>query len=278
YLKNSATPSKEQKKEHKTPIEITIKDSSGNLVARLYGQSNKGFNRFVWNMRYQSPTKLNLGSKEELAASPYTTNGPMVVPGKYTVTVAFEKNVQTQQVEVKADPKVDIPINVYETVTKYGLEVRNAVSAMNEMLNRIQSIQEQISTIKKALLIDSAGENSGKYKKSTKALEDLSKSLTALKDTVYNTRVQPGVGEDDIHYLTHFNQKLQGMMYAFVSPFAGIPTPVEIETKDQLIGMLRTYLQQFNTILSSELSTYNSAAKQEEAPTIIGGPKITLAE
>ena len=277
YLKNSATETKEQKKEHKTPVEITVKDSTGNLVAQLYGPSNKGFNRFVWNMRYQSPTKLNFGSKEEVAASPYTTNGPMVVPGKYTIVVTFRKNSQSQQVEVKADPKVDIPKSVYETVTKYGLEVRNAVSAMNEMLNRIQSIQEQISTIRKALSIDSAGEHSGKYKQSTKALEELSKSLTTLKDTVYNTQVQPGVGEDDIHYLTHFNQKLQGMMYAFMSPFAGVPTPVEIETKNQLLETLNSYLGQFNKILRSEISSYNSVASQEEAPRIIGGSEIAIS-
>lgn len=66
---------------------LTVSDSDGNVIQRIEGPARAGFHRVAWDLRYPSsqPTDLKK-SAASLFGSPDV--GPMVVPGRYRVTLA----------------------------------------------------------------------------------------------------------------------------------------------------------------------------------------------
>jgi photosystem II stability/assembly factor-like uncharacterized protein len=278
YLKDTLSTKPEETKEHKTPIKIDITSQYGLHVATLYGTDKKGFNRFVWNLRYQSPTPLKVGDVAAKKADPFTTNGPYVVPGLYTITVTAAGTTASTQVEVKADPRFAMPTDFFTSNTEDGVNVRNEVSALNEMLNRIQNIQDQITMIKNSVGMDEDGMKAGKYKVELAQLDSLGKRFDGLKDTLYDKSIQHNVGEDDIHNFSDFHSQLDGMVYAFISPYSGVPSDVVMEHTGHLKNELDSYLNRFNTLLDTDIQAFNKIASENSIPTIFAGPDIKVIE
>jgi len=116
-------------------IKLAIYDSNGNLVRQYssaplpesvkrpvkwptvadYWMANPkplsthmGMNRFVWNLRYTSPPAVK--HTYPMSAVPHKTpaepQGPLAVPGKYTVKLTVDGHTYTQPLTVKRDPRV----------------------------------------------------------------------------------------------------------------------------------------------------------------------------
>ena len=276
YLKDTLGTKPEERKQHKSPVEVQITDDAGNHIATLYGPDKKGFNRLVWNMRYQGPSPLKIDPKMAMKENPYSTRGPMVTPGTYKIAVTAAGKTESVQTEVLPDPRFSVPADFFTSNATNGLLARDRSSAMNDMLNRIQSIDEQMATIRKSLATDEQGMKDGKYKAVLGEMTQLGKKLTALKDTVYTKGIQHDVEEDDIHAFTHLESRLQGMMYSFFTPYGGVPSDVTMEMMNELGGQLDGFLNQFNGILTTDIPAFNKVAQENGVPTLFAGPVVTV--
>ena len=71
-----------------------------------------GMHRFVWDMRYPRPEALSFSFP--ISATPGQTVpeplGPFVTPGRYTVRLTVDGQVQTQSLTVRLDPRVRTPL------------------------------------------------------------------------------------------------------------------------------------------------------------------------
>ncbi len=75
-------------REEAPAIVLTVKDESGKVVQRLTGPTDKGFHRVAWNMRYPAPDPVNLKPDTNLAPWESAPQGPMALPGTYSVSLA----------------------------------------------------------------------------------------------------------------------------------------------------------------------------------------------
>ncbi|HYG65430.1 MAG TPA: glycosyl hydrolase [Thermoanaerobaculia bacterium] len=76
-------------REKEPAILLTVKDEDGNVVRRLTGPVSAGFHRLTWDLRYPAATPVRLTPPaESLFSQPDV--GPLVAPGRYTVTMAKE--------------------------------------------------------------------------------------------------------------------------------------------------------------------------------------------
>jgi len=276
YLKDTLSTKPEDAKEHKTPVKIGIATQDGKRVATFYGPAKKAFNRLVWNLHYQSPTPLKFDNREANEANPFTTNGPPVVPGTYEIAVTVDGKTDSTEVEVLPDPRFKTPANYFTSNTSAGLLSRNEMSALNEVLNRIQNIEGQISTIRKSLGMDDVGMKSDKYKTVLAQLDSLDKKFSSLKDTAYDKSIQHEVGEDDIHDFSDFHSQLGGTMYAFRSPYSGVPSEVVKDYASLMEQRLNSYLEQFDSLLNTDVPAFNRLAQENSVPIIFGGPNIEI--
>jgi hypothetical protein len=78
---------RKEEQEQKPEIVLTVTDQSGQVVRRITGPAGKGLHRVAWDLRYPAvdPTQLESAARESWE---YAPQGPLVVPGTFTVTLA----------------------------------------------------------------------------------------------------------------------------------------------------------------------------------------------
>jgi len=78
---------RKEEAEDKPEIVLTISDESGQVVRRITGPVSKGIHRVAWNLRYPPVEPIELEAKEREEWE-WTPEGPLVVPGTFTVSLA----------------------------------------------------------------------------------------------------------------------------------------------------------------------------------------------
>jgi len=78
---------RKEESEDKPAVVLLIADEAGQVVRRIAAPAAKGLHRFAWNLRYPAvePTQLETARREAWERDPV---GPLVVPGKFTATLA----------------------------------------------------------------------------------------------------------------------------------------------------------------------------------------------
>jgi photosystem II stability/assembly factor-like uncharacterized protein len=82
---------RKEEMEDKPEIVLTIADESGQVVRRITGPASKGIHRIAWNLRYPpvEPVELEKTEREEWEGTP---EGPLVVPGTFSASLAKKEN------------------------------------------------------------------------------------------------------------------------------------------------------------------------------------------
>jgi hypothetical protein len=75
-------------REEAPSITLTVSDSAGKVVRRINGPAGKGFHRVAWDMRFPAPDPVDLSPPTERAPWEGAPKGPMVLPGRYSVTLS----------------------------------------------------------------------------------------------------------------------------------------------------------------------------------------------
>jgi len=83
-------PTLEQRRAEERELEpavmMVVSDEEGNVIRRVSGSAKAGFHRVAWDLRYPPPSPIELKDPEPDVFSP-PPGGPLVAPGKYTVSV-----------------------------------------------------------------------------------------------------------------------------------------------------------------------------------------------
>ena len=263
-----------------SPVKITIADSTGQIIHTMYGPAKFGVNRAVWNMRYDGPRRLNFlppreGPEEEFFFDPNI--GPTALPGTYKVAVTVKGKTETQTVEVQNDPRFKLDPNGQRAQLKLALELRDEVSALHEALNRLNSLHKQITSLQEMLGSDegAGGETNVAYKPVLEEARALDKKITQIQEPLYNSEIQPG-GQDDIHYLQRFQNRLQGIMRGVMGAFGEAPSEIQLEEAAAVRKELESQLTQFNTFLNSEVTAFNKKAAEHGSSTLFAGGPVEI--
>ena len=75
-------------REEAPSVTLTVRDAQGNVVQRIKGPAGKGFHRVAWDMRYPAPDPVDLEPPSSRAPWESEPQGPMVLPGSYSVTLS----------------------------------------------------------------------------------------------------------------------------------------------------------------------------------------------
>jgi photosystem II stability/assembly factor-like uncharacterized protein len=107
----------------------------GGAPARL--DKSAGMHRFTWDMRYPGPWQS--------AARPEGPNGPMAVPGKYSVRLTAGAWTATQPLMLVEDPRVTrsgITTTDLRAQFEHNIRVRELVSNVNRLVARVRAARQ----------------------------------------------------------------------------------------------------------------------------------------
>jgi hypothetical protein len=157
YLKNDAD------------VVITIADKAGKTIRTIRNAPRTaGFNRTVWDLRYDPPTGgaggrgggraaqppvQTAGAGEEAPAGGRGRGGtaPLVVPGEYRVTLRAGGQEVTKTVAVDMDPRVPVAAGDLEAQLEAALAMRDMTSRANALVDRANSLIAQLDALQERL-------------------------------------------------------------------------------------------------------------------------------
>jgi photosystem II stability/assembly factor-like uncharacterized protein len=137
-------------------VVLTVRDADGNVVSRITGPHDKGFHRVAWDLRYPAATPVSLEEKKDLAPWDEPERGPMVLPGKYRVTLGLMADGALKEVgdpvgfEVK--PLYPSEMQVSTSVAAFRAKVVRLRGAVHGALEAAKEAQHRLRLVHKTLL------------------------------------------------------------------------------------------------------------------------------
>jgi photosystem II stability/assembly factor-like uncharacterized protein len=264
-------------RDRRGPVKIVVTDAGGQVVRTLYGPGKQGLNQITWNMRYDDAKRLNSARRPDEENEFFNQGGPAAIPGKYKVAVTAAGKAQNTEVAVEADPRMAFDMEAGRAQLRQALELRGWMNAINESLNRIDSLKSQIATVQR--LLGPEAENSGvenvAYQPVLAQARALWRKLNTVEETVFNVA---GVGDPvaRLHNLARPHDRLQSAYRAVSQPYNQAPTPLVMEDVTAAKRELDTYLAAFNELLRTDVAAFNKLALEKGANTLFAGGPIEL--
>src|SRR5579875_706590 len=172
------------------PVDVKILDSNGKLVRDLHQlPAHAGLNRRNWDLRYDPPRLVKL--RTAAPDNPYIWEearyrnadsrsithwgigqaqvGPIVAPGNYTIQVRVGGQTYKEPIEVLRSPDTPGSDADLTASVKAQLRVRDDITAVSDMVNRIEWTRKQVEDVEKM----SRAENPGsELAKSARAMDE----------------------------------------------------------------------------------------------------------
>jgi len=269
-------------------VKIAITDMKGDPVTTLTGTGRAGLNEVTWRGNYDGPRTAILGNNNGggfggfgfgprgTPGEPTPDGGPAALAGEYKVTVTVAGlPAQSQTVRLADDPRwprsANAEANAAATL-KAALQYRDEVSAMNQMLTRLNNLQTQLKTEQSSMrTLQQSGE--GDYAAVSKEADALLKKVSDLEMEVYNP--DQGKGEATV-YLTDFQQDFQSLYDNIAGSDETGPRPSDLELWQTERAQLQGYLDRYNALEKTDVVAFNKLAAAHGAITVAVAEPVTL--
>jgi hypothetical protein len=185
-----------------------------------------GINQFEWDLRYPGATEfpgmIMWGARPQ--------NGPLAVPGKYSVKFTAGGQTFTEPFEIKADPRLkNVSIADMKEQFKLAMELRDKVSEANGSVVQIRAIKATL--------------NNKKVKSATD--QKLLSQLTTIEEELYQVRNQSG--QDPLNFPIKINNRIAAL-WRSVETGDSKPTAGSYEISKQLSADLEKQITELKKI------------------------------
>jgi len=257
-------------------IKIEILDASGKVV-RTYPEPNPalqapegrfrrggtqqipakaGVNRFVWDLRYEGATRV--------PHSPLWgggTNGPVALPGKYSVRLTVDGKSQTQPFEIVPDPRLHVTQEDLKKQFDLMQQILGKVTQVDDAVRQIRDLRSQMDVLNKRL----SQEKFANAKTISDASATLDKKMTALEEKMVQTKAR--ADEDVLNYPIRLNNLLVALG-GVVSSADAAPTAQDYELFGELSKQADEMLAEWHGIVNTDVAAFNKMAREQNVSAI----------
>jgi photosystem II stability/assembly factor-like uncharacterized protein len=216
--------------------------------------SKKGYNRFTWDFNREALPSINgvfvFGGH----------SGSRVAPGKYLLRLSLEDQVSETMVTILPNPNINATANDFDEQQKMLATIETTIKEMHESVNSMRSVKKQLNTYAKLLNTND----------DAKTLLDKGKELIKRIDTWEQNLIQPK--QKTFQDVINFNNKLNAQLLHLKGYIDAEDPKITQGAKDRLKDLLvdwNTYLNEKNSIVNTEMATYNKLYKELNLPAII---------
>ncbi len=229
-------------------LKIEIFDQQGKLLDTIGGSKHRGVNRAMWPMRLDPPIVPPAASAAFEAAE-----GPLVLPGTYTVKMTKGDQTYTTKLNVVTDPRAN-----------YTMEDRKAqfdlAMKLSGMLGHMSWVVDAIIGVR-----DEASQRAAKAPASSplhKQLTDLAASADNIRSEIVATKEGGAItGEERLReYVTK--------VYGDVNGYNGRPTDAEVARTNVLGRELEDVIQKFQKLTAAQLPGINTELQKQKLEPI----------
>jgi hypothetical protein len=212
-----------------------------------------GMHRWVWDLRYATPTatRYEYPISAVPRATPRTPQGPLALPGTYTVRLKANGKTLTAPLTVKMDPRVTASRAELENLFRVESQLAGLVNDSARAALEAHSAREQIEKLTKNASADTK-----------ESLESQGKALDALlkgKEKSSGGEAEPGL--DDVA------GEAAGL-YAQVGQADAAPTAAQREGAEHVSAESKGVLGRWEKIKSTSLPALNHKLTAAGLPAI----------
>lgn len=148
---------RKEEQELKPQIVLTVTDETGAVVRRITGPAGKGLHRVAWDLRYP-PVDPTILDEPERESWEYAPQGPLVVPGTFTATLAKQVDgaltplAQPRTFTVESLNLSTLPEKDKASLLAYQKKAGELQRAMMGASAAAEEALERLSFIRKALI------------------------------------------------------------------------------------------------------------------------------
>jgi photosystem II stability/assembly factor-like uncharacterized protein len=256
-------------------VTLEIRDAQGRLVRSLSSQKKKtafeqppewpelvkpvelipaaeGMNRFPWNLRWESPVET-----PGLFYAGNGPEGPLVLPGKYRLTLTANGKSESADLVVLPDPRVKTPAANLQAIFDLQMKVRDDFTKLHQALNQMRTMRTDLEEAKRKV-----GEKSPVVKTIDKFEADMAPIEAQL------TQVKLRSTEGTLRYPVMLNEQYDTFRYLIENADTA-PTQPMLDVYAGLHARLNTALAQWDALLKSQTLT------KETVPLIVIGERAS---
>jgi len=239
-------------------MSIEILEENGTLIQRYasnHEQKNKkftpkkGFNSFVWDMRYPDAVSF-----DGIILYSSNTKGPLAVPGTYKVRMETKHGVQEQEFEIKMDPRSESTIEDLQAQFDFLINVRNKLSEANQSVVHIREVRMVIDSIR-----NKVGDKSSSKSIKT-ALDQLDEQMTIIENNIHETRNE--ARQDPLNFGIKLNNRL-----AFLATHESAgdfrPTDQTLEYYKEVSGQIDSEVKDLHQLFEKNINSINKMLMQK---------------
>lgn len=265
------------KSDAKGPARLTVYDATGNVVRRLSGPARAGINRIWWDLRYPAPQEVVLRSRppdatwvplgqdgtRELTARHLIGQGPLAVPGTYTVKLTVDGTEQSQSLTVLKDPHSQGTLADIRAQVDFSRQIVASVDSVVDMINRMEKVRHQLMDV--LTLVPDSPENAALKE----AARDLDRRTLQVEDDLFNIHLTNGLRD------FHRNPTKLLERYGFLGQQiigGGLddpPTNQEQEVYQVLEAQRGTYTSRYREYMGGAVANFDRMLKSLNLPGII---------
>jgi hypothetical protein len=213
-----------------------------------------GLNSFAWNLRYPEAATF-----QNLIMWAAGTQGPVAVPGTYSVRMTVNGQTQTQSFVLQKDPRSTATQADLEQQFAFLISVRDETSKANNAVRTIRNMKSQLAD--RAAKLPEAQRAAFK----TKA-DAFSSQLSDIEAQIYQVKNQSG--QDPLNYPIRLNNKIAALAGVAGSADAR-PTDQTREVFRLLSAELQTQLDRMERVMASGLPPLNADLKSAGLPLLV---------
>jgi photosystem II stability/assembly factor-like uncharacterized protein/DNA-binding FrmR family transcriptional regulator len=262
----------------KDEVKLEILDSQNRLVRTLSSREKKefeqppewpdqlrevtiipadtGMNRYAWNLRWEPPVKIPGAFYAGVGPQ-----GPLAMPGHYTVKLTVGNQVQTQPLEIVVDPRVKDRVSIADLQKQFelALQVRDANTELHRAVNQIRGMRAQIRGVHVRL------ESAIQSKELLAQVDALDRKMSPVEEELIQVNMKGS--EANLAFPNMLNEQFDTFTSS-VTAGDGVPTAQQYEVFKKLRARLNAQLATWNQIMSSDVPAVNEAVKRADLPMI----------
>ena len=208
----------------------------------------RGLNRTSWDLQYPGAESF-----PGMVLWNRNLDGPVAVPGEYRARLVVGDWSDETTFRVLPDPRSSASPEDYRAQFAFIESVRDQLTETHREIGRIRDVRGQLETFAKRL------EARGEAPEVREAAEALVEKLTAVEETIYQTKAQSP--QDPLNFPIRLNDKLAGVAgLASIGDFR--PTDSMVAVRDELVAAIDAELAELRAAWEAELAEVNRLAAE----------------
>ncbi len=245
-------------------VELKISDVNGTAIksykpkAKEHGERlpiKKGFNRFIWDMRYADAEKF-----DGMILWGGGVNGPLALPGQYKATLKYDKDSLTVPFKILKDPRTSSSIDDLKDQFDFLISVRDKLTDTHKAIKQIRNIRKQIKDVGERIKEQKNVDELKKF------VEVINKKITAVEEALYQTKNKSP--QDPLNYPIRLNNKLASLGSS-VANGDFRPTDQAMELKKELFEEIDIELIKLKDVVENDISKLNKLIDEANVPAVI---------